>query len=199
MYNTNNVQKAIKIIKRHKPLKLYTTTGDTGTSGLADGRRLPKSDPIFEVLGQIDELNSAIGFSVSIAEDETRHELMKIQHQLFDAGAMIAGSNQVELKIDNITNLEKQIDFYQLNTSPDWYKNFLLPGGTELAARLDLARTTCRRLERTINTHLDRLKIENCKLKIVLVYFNRLSDYLFALRCFVNSKAKYSEHHVHPK
>lgn len=190
-----------------KPLKLYTKTGDKGESNVLAGIRLPKHHPIFATLGTIDELNAAIGFVlVRIKRDESigsrnigviGKELLSIQNHLLTCGALIAGSNKVSLEPKALTQLEKRIDYYQTHTADDWYTKFLLPGGTELAARIDLARTVCRRAERETNTYAStekpELYTEPNALKSVQQYLNRLSDYLFALRCYVNSQAGYEE------
>lgn len=188
---------------KNKPIKLYTKTGDKGESGLADGVRATKSDLVFEVLGGLDELNSHLGVTLVEAKKsinsklQITNELMKVQNNLLVLGAVVAGSEKVKMKESDVDFLEERIDYYQKNTREDWYTKFLLPGGTELAARIDVARAVARRVERVMVGY----KIQNSKLKItnnkVLVieqkYLNRLSDYLFALRCFVNSAEGYEE------
>lgn len=178
-----------------KPLKLYTKTGDRGESGLANGQRLRKSSLIFEVLGTLDELNAHLGLSVVVADASIRPELMRIQDTLLIVGAQIAGSTKVVLEDTEIAWLESRIDYFQQNTRSDWYTKFLLPGGIESAARLDVARTVCRRAERL----LARLHQEIAVTADISAFINRLSDYLFALRCFVNSKANYKEVEFSPR
>lgn len=176
-------------------MKLYTKTGDEGLSNLANGQRLAKDSTVFDVLGTIDECNSWIGFSISIVEDsKLRKHLMRIQDQLLIIGGVIAGSKKVKFHVSEITWLEKEIDRYQAIFGEEWYKKFLLPGGTELAARLDITRTVCRRAERV----LVEFDAEQHFLKI-RKYFNRLSDYLFALRCFINHSMRYEETQFQPK
>lgn len=177
-------------------MKLYTKTGDNGESGLASGHRLPKSDQLFEVLGTIDELNSWLGLSLTkVEEEKLRHALMRIQDQLLIVGAIVAGSKNVEFKKNEVLWLEKQIDFYQSQFGEEWYKKFLLPGGTELAACLDVSRTVCRRAERVFISYSEKISQHQSIQK----YLNRLSDYLFALRCFINHTVKYQETQFKPK
>ena len=176
-------------------MKLYTKTGDEGLSSLANGQRLAKDSAVFEVLGTIDECNSWLGFSISIIEDsKLRQQLMRIQDQLLIIGGVVAGSQKVKFRASEITWLEKEIDRYQAEFGEDWYQKFLLPGGTELASRLDIARTVCRRSERIL-VQFDAGK----KFVKVRMYLNRLSDYLFALRCFINHSMKYEETQFQPK
>lgn len=161
-------------------ISVYTKTGDAGESGLANGVRLPKSDAIFEVLGTLDELNAHIGLCV--IHMQSRHLLLDIQDTLFHIGAEIAGSAKTKLDSKKINELEKEIDSLQEELGEHWYQKFLLPGGCESAGHLDVARTVCRRCE--------RLVICYCQDHIVSVairqYLNRLSDYLYILRCFEN-------------
>jgi len=200
------------------PLKLYTKTGDKGESNVLAGIRLPKDDAIFEALGTMDELNASLGIVVSHAKkvgaktsqekakpnpNDLVPELLEIQDTLLNVGAIIAGSEKIDMSVASISKLEKRIDFYQQNTRDDWFHTFLLPGGTHVAAHTDLARTICRRLERRLTTLANnpdtRLYIQPQPLKEVQAYINRLSDYLFALRCYINSQAGYEEKEYQPK
>lgn len=200
----------------HPPLKLYTKTGDKGQSNVIAGIRLAKSHPIFEALGTLDELNANLGLfkallltkpEVVLGELKTAdllQEVVLIQNRLLTCGALIAGSNKVHLTASDLETLEKRIDYYQAHTREDWYTKFLLPGGTEFAARVDMARTVCRRAERRLVTFagtedvaLYVAKTETQSPAQVLAdiqaYVNRLSDYLFALRCYLNSVGGYEE------
>lgn len=182
--------------ERHKNMKLYTKTGDAGETGLANGKRLSKADEVFELLGTLDELNSHLGLSLTeVEEKKIRKELLRIQDQLLIIGAVIAGSSKVTFQSSEVRWLEKHIDSYQQQFGDDWYQKFLLPGGTELAARLDVARTVCRRVERFMVRYPSGFP----QRKILQKYLNRLSDYLFALRCFVNHQAGYEESEFTPK
>lgn len=206
------------------PLKLYTKTGDKGVSSPIAGTRLPKHHSLFEVLGTIDELNASLGLAKSVidlksaksdkpskSEDfltTTHSELSQIQDSLLTTGAIIAGSTKVTLK-PNLTDwLEQRIDYYQAHTRDDWFTQFLLPGGTPLAAHLDLSRTICRRLERRLSklsslgqleqlpARSDSVSVSGGKIRNLATtqaFINRLSDYLFAARCFINSKQGYQE------
>jgi cob(I)alamin adenosyltransferase len=177
-------------------MKLYTKTGDTGESGLASGHRMSKDSLVFEVLGTLDELNAWLGYSVAMIEDAAlRQDLMRIQDQLLIIGAVIAGSKKVLFDASEIHWLEKEIDQYQSQFGEDWYKKFLLPGGTEHAARIDVTRTVCRRAERLVVTW-SKQEIQHPELQ---QYINRLSDYLFALRCFINHSMKFEETQFTPK
>lgn len=196
------------------PLKLYTKTGDKGESNVLAGIRLPKDHMIFEVLGTMDELNAVLGVVVTQSHlqqsalpvkltSKIRLEIVAIQDTLLNLGAIVAGSEKIDTSVADIKQLEKRIDFYQKNTRDDWYHTFLLPGGVGLAAYTDLARTVCRRLERrmaTLNQDTDvRLYVKPESLRDIQAYINRLSDYLFALRCYVNSEAGYEEKEYSPK
>lgn len=202
--------------KKPAPAKLYTKTGDKGKSNVIAGIRLPKSHPIFDTLGTLDELNTQLGLykALILAQPETKlgenkakdllPELLKVQHNLLSCGALIAGSNKIPLPEDATEQLENRIDYYQKHTHDDWYTKFLLPGGTEFAARVDLARTICRRAERIMSAlaqtndvelYVAKLKDKDSRqvLAHVQAYINRLSDYLFALRCYLNSVQGYQE------
>ena len=129
-------------------------------------------------------------------------ELMRIQNSLIVVGAVVADSEEVEIEESEVEWLEKHIDYYQSVFGEDWYKRFLLPGGVELAARIDVARSVCRRVERTFVKFKDqrpKTKMTNQnanmteRIDLVGVFLNRLSDYLFALRCFVNHESGYDE------
>lgn len=161
-------------------ISVYTKTGDSGESGLANGKRMGKDELIFDVLGTLDELNSHLGFCVVILPNEKK--LIEIQDTLFYLGAEIAGSKKAILSVHKITELETLIDDLQKQMGENWYQKFLLPGGSEAAARLDIARTVCRRCERLIVTYAKQEEIS----PEILKYINRLSDYLYVLRCHVN-------------
>lgn len=202
--------------KTSSPVRLYTKTGDKGQSNVIAGIRLPKSHPIFDALGTLDELNTNLGmFKAKLLSNQEKmfgdlaaaqllQEVLRIQHLLLTCGALIAGSNKVNIRHEDTLALETRIDYYQSHTQTDWYTKFLLPGGTEYAARVDSARTVCRRAERCLtrlaeseDVELYVAKTENQNstetLALVQAYINRLSDYLFALRCFLNSADDYRE------
>lgn len=168
-------------------MSVYTKTGDSGESGLANGQRLPKSDPIFEILGTLDELNSHLGLCVIKVTQENL--LLEIQDLLFHIGAEIAGSKKTTVKEQKVENLEKEIDELQTKMGEQWFQKFLLPGGCEASAELDIARTVCRRAERLLVRYSETHDVS----KVILHYMNRLSDYLYVLRCFVNLKEEKKE------
>jgi cob(I)alamin adenosyltransferase len=169
--------------------KIYTRTGDMGDSGLVDGSRRPKSDLRFEAIGDVDETNSMIGLArlhTSGATREVKYQLYdemlsRIQHDLFDLGADLATpvpkAEDKALRIieKQVKRLENEID--QLNEYLSPLNSFVLPGGSELAARLHLARTVARRAERMACALAEREKVN----PLALQYINRLSDFLFVL------------------
>lgn len=158
-------------------MKIYTKTGDAGQTGLIGGRRVPKNSPRIAAIGDIDELNATVGFARSAgaqpAFDET---LANIQNWLFEAGAEIAspGEERFEtIESGAIHHLEASID--EMTGQLPELKNFILPGGSELASRLHVARSVCRRAERTL---LELSSVEHVR-EEVRVLFNRLADWLF--------------------
>lgn len=173
-------------------ISISTKTGDGGESGLANGQRLGKDQPIFEVIGTVDELNSWLGLvAAKLAQSFTPHQqfLFKIQDTLFYIGAEIALAPKTKLSQTAVKQLEKKADALQQSMSKDWHTKFLLPGGTELGGYLDVARTVCRRCERLLVAFSQQQKVS----PVVLRYINRLSDYLYLLRCFVNQQEQYVE------
>jgi len=157
--------------------KLYTRTGDDGSTGLVGGLRCPKDDPRVDSYGEVDELNACMGLAAVAADDEMRPRIETVQQRLFDLGAHLAdGRDGAKLGLDNgdIEQLEAWID-EALDGLPV-LTSFVLPGGGELGARLHLARTVCRRAERsTLRAHRQTPFDPT-----VIRYLNRLSDLLFA-------------------
>lgn len=171
-----------------KVLPLYSKSGDTGKSALISGRRISKSHPIFHTLGNLDELNSYLGWCAVLAPPLVQKDLHRIQHVLLDIGAIIAGSTKPKLTPAQISFLEKKIDRYQQSFDKKWFTKFLLPGGSELAARVDITRTVCRRTERSL-IHLIKnksIKLRTTNYALLITFLNRLSDYLYTLRCYIN-------------
>ena len=172
-------------------MKIYTKTGDQGTTGLFGGTRVSKSSPRIAAYGDIDELNALIG--VAMAEtphDPIKKALGEVQIHLFTLGAQLA-SPQADPKIERITTaqiegLERQMDTISETLTPMRY--FILPGGSKTSAFLHLARTVCRRAER-LCVHLSGLPNEPVD-KWVLIYINRLSDFLFVLARLANQLEK---------
>lgn len=145
-----------------------------------------------EVIGTLDELNSWLGLVAAHCGTEfpqQRKVLYTIQDTLFYIGAELAQSPKAKLQKRALSALEKQADELQMSMAEDWHTKFLLPGGTVLGSYLDVARTVSRRLERRVVT----LQREQVVSPVVLQYLNRLSDYLYLLRCFVNHLVEYAE------
>ena len=174
-------------------MTIYTRTGDEGTTGLFGGGRVAKDHPRVISYGEVDELNSALG--VARAHEPAALfdvELEAIQRDLFVIGGHLATPDpekvraalaRAELPVDRITTLERAIDAADVELPP--LRDFILPAGTPKAAALHLARTICRRAERSIVT----LAREEVVPDRFLVYINRLSDYLFTLARLANHRA----------
>jgi cob(I)alamin adenosyltransferase len=156
--------------------RIYTRTGDDGTTGLAGGERLPKDHARIEAIGAVDELNSGIGLLRTQAlGDEIDRVLESIQHRLFDLGGELAMPGSELLRAAHTTELEQVLD--RFNAGLPSLEEFVLPGGGEAAARCHLARTICRRAEREL-LRLSRLEPVN---SAGITYLNRLADLLFVL------------------
>ena len=164
-----------------KPNKIYTRTGDDGTTGLAAGPRRPKHDLRVDSYGAVDEANAAIGLARLHAEPELDAILSRVQNEMFDLGADLAtpdtgedlGYEPLRIVQSQVDRLEADID--ALNARLEPLKSFVLPAGTALAANLHLARTIARRAERLMTALAEREAVS----KPALAYANRLSDYLF--------------------
>jgi cob(I)alamin adenosyltransferase len=157
--------------------KIYTRTGDQGSTGLANGKRVNKDHPRIQALGDLDELNSIIGVLRSVCP-ESAHldpQLAVIQHRLFDLGGELAIPDQTLTTDQWITTLEHWID--TLNADLPHLKEFILPAGTQAAAHCHHARSVCRRAERSV-WQLSRNESVNPH---SLRYLNRLSDVLFVM------------------
>ncbi|MGH8292698.1 MAG: cob(I)yrinic acid a,c-diamide adenosyltransferase [Gammaproteobacteria bacterium] len=156
--------------------KIYTRTGDDGTTGLGDGTRVPKDDARVEAYGTVDELNSVIGLLLAEKLPQDVSEcLTRSQHELFDLGSELCVPGYKAITADHITWLEQTLDRFNSDLPP--LKEFILPGGSRAAGVCHLARTVCRRAERRTLT-LHRASPVNSE---VLRYLNRLSDLLFVL------------------
>lgn len=163
--------------------KLYTRTGDDGTTGLGNGTRIDKTDLRIEAMGDVDELNATIGLILTTDMDEALNKVFtRVQHDLFNIGGELALPDQSILNEENVAKLEAQIDLYNEDLAP--LKEFILPGGSTGAAYCHLARTVCRRAERT----MIRLSRESNLNALSLQYLNRLSDLLF-VACRVLNRA----------
>jgi len=170
--------------------KIYTRTGDDGTSGLVDGSRCNKAEPRFHAIGTVDELNSALGLA-AVALQGTAHAeaIARIQNDLFDLGADLATPGRdfapsgmvLRIIMSQVERLEREIDRLNEDLAP--LASFILPGGSEAAARLHLARALARRAERD-SVALAASEPVN---PAALAYLNRLSDHLFVLARAVNA------------
>ena len=175
-------------------MKIYTKTGDTGDTSLFGGQRVPKDALRIEAYGTIDELNSVLGIVRADGGDpELDAILQKLQEQLFVLGADLATPRSIDRKAvrriepRDAQPLEKMIDQIESRLKP--LKNFILPGGSPVAARVHFARTVCRRAERAVV----RMSRNEDIGEGAVVYLNRLSDFLFVLARYVNQKADVQE------
>jgi cob(I)alamin adenosyltransferase len=166
--------------------KIYTRTGDDGTTGLVDGSRVAKSAALMAAIGDVDEANSLIGFSIRALDDAAMAaRLTRIQNDLFDLGADLAtpaadsaepfapGEMALRIIASQVARLEDEIDAMNADIPP--LSSFILPGGSEGAARLHLARTAARRAERSAVAAAGNRALN----PQALAYLNRLSDWLF--------------------
>jgi cob(I)alamin adenosyltransferase len=177
-------------------LKIYTKTGDKGTTSLIGGTKVPKSHLRIEAYGTTDELNSHIGLCRDLLTDEkSREVLLEIQDRLFTIGSSLACDPIKEpkmripdLKEKDITLLEKEID--RMNETLEPMKSFILPGGNITISQLHIARCVCRRAERCcVRLELESLEVDS----IILKYLNRLSDYIFVLSRYAAHLLKVEE------
>ena len=157
--------------------KIYTRTGDDGTTGLGDGSRVAKDSARVEAYGTVDETNCGIGMLLAIADlpAEVRTVMTRVQHELFDLGAELCMPGLRAIGIPHIERLERELD--RLNDALPPLKDFILPGGGPASAAAHLARTICRRAERRVCSlaHDEPVAAE------ALQYLNRLSDLLFVI------------------
>jgi cob(I)alamin adenosyltransferase len=154
--------------------KIYTRGGDRGETSLGDGSRVSKLHPRVAANGDVDELNSLVGWTIVVADGRIHDVLVRVQNELFDVGADITvPSTKDALRVtqEQVDRLEADCDAFNAELAP--LKSFVLPGGTELAARLFLARAVCRRAERSV-------LVADVGV-LPAVYLNRLSDLLFIL------------------
>jgi len=176
--------------------KIYTKTGDDGTTGLTDGSRVKKFDLRPSAYGDVDELNSFIGLSINCIDKDKKYNflikiLKKIQNDLFDLGADLSTPIEENPKFEplrindtQVLNLENLIDKFNIKLEP--LNSFILPGGSEISCWLHVARTVARRAERSIS------KLSDCNQvnKQSLMYINRLSDFLFVVSRITNDNGK---------
>ena len=168
----------------HRLSKITTRTGDAGQTGLGDGSRVSKNDPRIGALGDVDELNSALGLlAAEPLPDDVREALVLIQHQLFDLGGELSIPGYRLVTETHVARLEELVAHYNADLPP--LKEFILPGGTRAAALTHLARAICRRAERSVVALAD----PQAATPQGQVYLNRLSDLLFILGRVLNRRA----------
>ncbi len=165
----------------HRLSKIVTRTGDAGTTGLGDGTRVAKDSVRIDAIGGIDELNSTLGLLLSEPlPDAVTHCLTSVQHDLFDLGGELSVPGYAAVTDAQVTRLEEAVERFNADLGP--LKEFILPGGTRAAAIAHVARTVCRRAERT----LVRMAAAEPVSDPVRRYVNRLSDLLFVLARTLN-------------
>jgi cob(I)alamin adenosyltransferase len=175
--------------KRDEPVRLtriYTRGGDTGETSLGDGARVSKLDARIAAYGTVDEVNAAVGLVLAVeCPEPVRDVLTRVQNELFDLGADLAVPAELEARLrvtsEQVDALERDCDRFNAEL-PD-LKSFVLPGGSDAAARLHLARTVCRRAEREALAASRAYAVN----PVVLVYLNRLSDLFFILARAANA------------
>jgi cob(I)alamin adenosyltransferase len=156
--------------------KIYTRTGDKGTTGLGDGSRVDKDSLRVEAYGTVDELNSALGLVLSAdLPNEVRACLTRTQHELFDLGGELCMPGTTLIPDNYVEGLEQALDGFNDDLPP--LKDFILPGGSEAAARCHMARTIARRAERRVISLAHNETVNEATIR----YLNRLSDLLFVI------------------
>ncbi|MET0718118.1 MAG: cob(I)yrinic acid a,c-diamide adenosyltransferase [Pseudoxanthomonas sp.] len=154
--------------------KIYTRTGDDGTTGLGDGTRVGKDSARVNAYGTVDEANSSIGLVLAAqVPGDIRNLLTTVQHQLFDLGGELCIPGHAAISAEDVDALERQLDLYNEALPP--LKDFILPAGGEAAARCHLARTIVRRAEREMTALAEKEPVNPAAIR----YANRLSDHLF--------------------
>lgn len=182
-----------------KKSKIYTRTGDEGKTGLVSGNRILKSDLRIDLYGELDELNSRIGFALSFLETQFQAEINFnhiLQSAIFDLGSNMACEfenrskyNLPQITEDLIKNIESEIDRMDAELEP--LKNFILPGGSQAASALHLVRTGVRHAERKL-FHYQQISQEELPVHSG-IFLNRLSDYYFVFARYVNKKLNTAE------
>ncbi len=174
--------------------KIYTRTGDRGETGLGDGSRVSKSSHRIEAIGAMDELNSALGLTIEVMKQDdtgslsgTLNFLEYCQHRVFDAGGELSIPGFEILTSEHVSTIEARLD--ELNSELAPLENFILPAGSVLIAQCHMARSICRRAERRL---VALGETENIN-PVLLLYLNRLSDYLFVVARYVALKSGVDE------
>jgi cob(I)alamin adenosyltransferase len=171
----------------HRLTRIVTRTGDDGTTGLGDGTRVPKDSPRVAALGELDELNSALGCVLAAAVPAPVHDaLAAVQNDLFDLGGEVSIPGRVALQPVHVERLDRWVEALNAGLAP--LKEFVLPGGDAAAAACQLARAICRRAERSLVTLARHEPVS----PLALQYLNRLSDLLFVSARVINrAKARH--------
>ena len=172
--------------------KVTTKTGDAGQTSLGSGERVKKDHPRVNLLGDLDHLNSVIGWTItSFSDNHIIEELKKIQQDIFNISGDVSlpDRESVLLKEDRIGYIENKIDKITKELPP--LKEFILPGGSECISRLHISRTSCRKAERSLISMCEDTELNDLHIK----YMNRLSDYLFLLARFVKHTEGVNEEH----
>ena len=172
--------------------KIYTRTGDDGTTGLVDGSRCPKHSARIEAIGAVDEANSALGLAAAVLDGDAREAVTRIHNDLFDLGADLATPGEEFAPSEMVLRivpaqaewLEARIDAATERLTP--LSSFVLPGGSEAAARVHVARASVRRAERAMTALAEQVPVNPA----ALAYVNRLSDYLFQLARLANDEGR---------
>jgi cob(I)alamin adenosyltransferase len=174
-------------------MKIYTKSGDNGTTSLLGGQRVPKFDLRIEAYGTIDEFNSFVGVLHDMIEDlEIKKQLIVIQNKLFNIGSILACSNEDNFKLpqiltEDVEMVERNID--EMNEVLPELKNFILPSGHIIVSHCHLCRTICRRAERRVVELSENAPSSN----LIIIYLNRLSDYFFVLSRYLGKNMGISE------
>ncbi|MFK7756045.1 MAG: cob(I)yrinic acid a,c-diamide adenosyltransferase [Flavobacteriales bacterium] len=174
-------------------MKIYTKTGDKGTTSLLSGRRVNKNNLRIEAYGTVDELNSWLGVIRDHANEEYHTELIQIQNELFTIGSQLANDPEKstfkipDISPESIVRLEHRMD--EMNETLPEMRNFVLPGGHVLVSYTHVARTVCRRAERRIVDLMEEQRVPDH----IIQYMNRLSDYFFVLSRAFTSDLNASE------
>ena len=171
------------------PMKLYTKTGDEGFTGLLGGDRTPKNSPRIHAIGDVDELNAYVGVCIAeINDDEICSKLIRVQNHLFDIGSELACPPNGKFELTSVTTLdiqqlENEIDL--MDAELPSLKEFILPGGSVGSAHLHYLRTVCRRVERGLLA----FQTTNLLRSELIIYVNRLSDWIFCLSRLLNVRS----------
>lgn len=172
----------------HRLSKIYTRTGDKGTTGLSDGTRVDKDDARVEAMGDVDELNSVLGLLLTHEiPAAVRGALSEVQNDLFNLGGELSIPGATTMVADDAARLEQVLDMLNADLAP--LKEFILPGGTAACAVCHIARSVCRRAERRVVTLAKSAPVN----EHTVSYLNRLSDLLFVVARYLNKSAGAAE------